>query len=78
LAFGPEVVYECVPVSTLKKFATGSGAADKKMMQTALFRMHPEFKTANLDENAIDAIWILQWAKTNLARILPLPPQSAA
>jgi hypothetical protein len=30
---------------------------------------HPQYKGYGLDDNAIDAIWIYLWAKTNLSRI---------
>jgi len=58
---------ECVPVSTLKKFATGSGAADKRAMKKALFTRFPEMRP-DLDDNAIDAMWLLKWAELNLGR----------
>lgn len=69
LSFPDSTLFECVPVSTLKKFATGSGAATKEMMEKSLLVLHPELKAANLDANAIDAIWILKWAETNLSRV---------
>ena len=68
LAFDGKAVIECVPVTTLKKFATGSGAADKEQMKCALKKQYQEINTA-LDDNAIDAIWILKWAEKNLSRL---------
>ena len=68
LAFSSEVTIECVPVTTLKKFATGSGAADKAAMQKHLFLQFPEWKNAGLDDNGVDALWLLYWAQHNLAR----------
>lgn len=64
------VAFECVPVGTLKKFATGSGTASKEQMGSALSRKHTQLYDApvDLDDNAIDAIWIWLWAKQNLAR----------
>lgn len=68
----PDAHFECVPVGTLKKFATGHGGATKEMMAKALRTQYPEFKEAiwrGLDDNAIDAIWLWLWAKKNLSRI---------
>ena len=74
---------ECCPVGTLKKFATGNGAADKLLMAKMLVQQHPRFqwekcKKVNkvkdtrtgdfLDDNAVDAIHLLHWAKRTLAR----------
>lgn len=70
LAF-PQAHFECVPVGTLKKFATGHGGATKQMMAKALWRQHPELAPIfpGLDDNAIDAIWLWLWARKNLARL---------
>jgi Holliday junction resolvasome RuvABC endonuclease subunit len=68
LAFATQVTIECVPVTTLKKFATGSGNADKKGMEKHLFLQYPKWKNAKLDDNAIDALWIFYWAAHNLSR----------
>lgn len=69
LTFGSKSVLECVPVTTLKKFATGSGGADKLGMKRALDRQYPGASTG-LDDNAIDAVWILKWAEKNLSRMI--------
>lgn len=61
-------ILECVPVTTLKKFATGSGLADKSAMRKALFTQFPQTRP-DLDDNAIDALWILKWAEKNLGRM---------
>lgn len=68
LAFGPNTVLECVPVKTLKKFATGNGNADKEQMAKALYTQQPELKTAGLNDDAIDAIWIYSWAVQTFRR----------
>lgn len=72
----PEV--ECCPVGTLKKFATGSGAAKKEAMAKALVRRNPAYyqlmknkvcdvRTGHLlDDNAVDAIYLLFWAEQAL------------
>lgn len=69
LALGTKTYMECVPVKTLKLFATGSGGADKPAMAAALYRQQPELKKAGLDDNAVDAIWLYSWASTNLGRM---------
>jgi Holliday junction resolvasome RuvABC endonuclease subunit len=69
LAF-PRTRVECVDVGTLKKFATGSGAADKTAMLGALVRLHPEMIRLGEtpDDNAVDAAWLWLWAIKNLGR----------
>jgi Holliday junction resolvasome RuvABC endonuclease subunit len=64
----PVPVVECVNTSTLKKFATGHGGATKEMMAASLFRLYPNFKSANLDDNAIDALWLHRWAEKHLCQ----------
>jgi len=71
LAF-PRAHFECVPVSTLKKFATGHGGAIKEMMANALTRQHPNALWAGLDDNAVDAVWLWLWAKRNFGRLKPV------
>jgi Holliday junction resolvasome RuvABC endonuclease subunit len=60
------VLIECVPSSTLKKFATGHGNATKPMMQASLFSCHPEWKLAKLSDDAIDALWAFYWTEKHL------------
>jgi Holliday junction resolvasome RuvABC endonuclease subunit len=68
-AFGrPNVIVECVPVGTLKKFATGHGGAKKEMMATSLFKLYPQWKSAKLSDDAIDALWLWYWAETHLSQ----------
>lgn len=69
LAFPANAFIECVPVGTLKKFATGSGAADKDAMAAALYREYPELKSRKLNSDAVDAIWLFNWAVKNLSRM---------
>lgn len=59
---------ECVPVTTLKKFATGHGGATKAMMSNHLKKRFPEQWRACYDDNAIDALWLLKWTEHNLTR----------
>lgn len=51
-----------VPVGTLKKFATGSGAADKDRMRLAAERRGYLGPNHGLDDNAVDALWVALWA----------------
>jgi hypothetical protein len=60
---------DCVPVATLKKFATGHGGATKEMMATSLQKKLPGLFEQKLDDNAIDAVWLFKWAETFLTRI---------
>lgn len=65
--------FECVPVQTLKKFATGKGGADKAGMSAALEREHPQlWARYGADDDTVDAIWIHLWAQKNLQRMVPL------
>lgn len=63
-------VCECVPVGTLKLFATGNGAATKEAMAKALTR-EPLFHQLTLDDNGVDAAWLWLWARKNLQRLVP-------
>lgn len=63
------VMVECVPTGTLKLFATGHGAATKEMMMAAANRAEPG-KFIGMDDNAVDAYWILKWADKSLGRIV--------
>lgn len=65
----PNVIIECVPTGTLKKFATGHGGATKEMMEASLFRQHPKWKSAKLSDDAIDALWLWYWAEQHLAML---------
>jgi Holliday junction resolvasome RuvABC endonuclease subunit len=69
LTLGKSCLLECVPVATLKKFATGHGGAKKEQMAEALFKQDPGFRDQQLDDNAIDAIWLFRWAQMHLSRV---------
>lgn len=66
---GKSKLVECVPVSTLKKFATGHGNATKQMMAQTFFVNTVFQNSPKLDDNGIDACWLWLWAKQNLARM---------
>jgi len=60
---------QCIPVGTLKKFATGDGQADKKKMER-FFREEPSmllWQEGLIDDNAIDAYFLHKWAKQNIS-----------
>lgn len=61
--------FDCVPVATLKKFATGNGAADKPTMSKWLRSQYPEIWTPELNDDAVDAAWLWLWAKKTFARM---------
>lgn len=55
---------ECVPVQTLKIFATGKGNATKQdMAKHAL--LTPGVALPKLDDNGVDAFWLHKWAKAH-------------
>lgn len=78
------VTCECVPVTSLKRFAAGNGAATKGMMCSALCRRfplrftmkgrekvlesRPEKYAITQDDNAVDAAWLALWAQHHLGR----------
>lgn len=72
----PTVERMAVPVGTLKKWSTGSGAADKDQMRASLTArvsaglcsvasLNPETILAGLDDNAVDAVWLVEYARTH-------------
>lgn len=79
----PSIKCECVPVTTLKKFACGHGGATKEMMMGAVARYFPaRFKfdgknlfdintQTRLTDDTADAIHLLRWGHQNLARAKP-------
>jgi hypothetical protein len=66
LAFGKTSLIECVDVKTLKKFACNGNATKEMMAYAAKKRLGP--LDPNLDDNAIDALWIFTWARATLRR----------
>lgn len=71
-AVTPIPYFDCVPVGTLKAFATGSGAATKTAMLAAAKRkklLDDSAEFDDLDDNAIDALHLFDWAQKNLSRM---------
>lgn len=73
-----KVLVECVPVQTLKLYATGKGGAGKALMCRALSSRDKRFSAKGetvfdietglwLDDNAVDAIWLWKWGQEHLA-----------
>ena len=58
----PNTLIDCVPVATLKKFATGSGFAKKENMMAALLKLSPSVNGATLTDDEADAAWLWHWA----------------
>lgn len=69
ISFPPDkFIVDCVPVGALKKFATGSGNANKEAMRRYL--KDPRFdKPTLIDDNQVDAIWLWLWAEKTLSRL---------
>lgn len=61
---------DCVPVSTLKKFATGHGGATKEMMREAAYKIVGSNLVLGCDDNAIDAFWIDRWTRYTFGRVM--------
>jgi hypothetical protein len=66
MCLGGAVKFDCVPVATLKKFATGAGNATKQDMEAAFAWEPPK---GVYSDDAIDAYFIWKWAKQNLSRM---------
>lgn len=77
-AYKSDVVTDCLPVGTLKRFAGGGGLNKEGMAKAAVscrFQMHSKGifdsqKNCILDDNAVDALWLWRWAHLNLRRML--------
>lgn len=53
-----------VHTGTLKKYATGSGKAQKHQMREAAEALHPTIQL--IDDNHVDALWLLKLAHEEL------------
>lgn len=63
------MIFECVPVTSLKKFACFA-SAKKGHMRNSLLKKYPEINISAVDDNAVDAIWLYKWAEYFLARLI--------
>lgn len=54
---------DCLDTGKLKVFTTGAGNATKEMMATAAAKRWPWLNTDRLDDNGVDAVCLLQWAR---------------
>ncbi len=66
--------FDCVPVGTLKLFATGNGHATKESMKKyalGSWRAQAEFPDdpSGLNDDAIDAAWAWVWARHTFKRM---------
>lgn len=59
-------ITECVPVGTLKRYATGHGGATKEMMMQG-FKKKLGYDPK--DDNQADSFFLWDWAQTNLKRL---------
>lgn len=66
VTFSADTVIECLSTDALKRHATKSSFANKEKMAEALYRLAPELKSRNLNDDAVDAYWLLHWAETHL------------
>jgi Holliday junction resolvasome RuvABC endonuclease subunit len=65
-AFPENTIIECVPTGTLKAFATGHGGATKEMMKNSFLKLSQKWGSDTvLSDDAIDAIWLWNWAYTH-------------
>lgn len=64
---------DCVPVGTLKKYATGKGDADKNDMlrfaKASVGTFNSPGSITFPDDNAADAYWIWRWAGQTFSRM---------
>lgn len=58
-----EIEYTSIHSMTLKKFATGSGKANKEIM---LEKAKEKFKEGIEDHNEADALWMLEYARKEI------------
>lgn len=61
-----DVKYTPIHSATLKKFATGSGRANKELM---LGKAREKWGDLIEDHNEADALWILEWARKEYGKL---------
>lgn len=54
---------DCIDTGKLKLWTTGAGNATKEMMAAAAAKRWPWLNTDRLDDNGVDAVCLLQWAR---------------
>jgi Holliday junction resolvasome RuvABC endonuclease subunit len=57
------ICIDCLDTSKLKLWTTGHGNATKEAMKIAACKRWPDVVKSGHDDNAIDAICLLQWAR---------------
>lgn len=57
---------ECLDTSKLKLWTTGNGGAKKEAMRIAARTRWPDLVCLEYDDNAIDALCLLQWARETI------------
>lgn len=62
----PRIRLVAIPVGTLKKFATNHGGATKDMMAKHLLKILPLTVVEKMDDNEVDARWLLAMATKDL------------
>lgn len=63
MCLGDSTLFECLPVGTLKKYATGAGNATKDQMKIAFDR---EGLAGDYNHDAIDAYFLWKWANQHI------------
>lgn len=58
-----DVQIDCLDTGKLKLWTTGHGGATKDMMAASAATRWPEYMRLDMDDNAVDAICLLQWAR---------------
>lgn len=60
------ILTDCLDTGKLKKWTTGSGAADKPAMEAAVRRRWPELVEPGYDDNTYDALALLQFFREKI------------
>lgn len=61
-----DVQIDCLDTGKLKLFTTGHGNATKDMMAASAHTRWPQYMRPDMDDNAVDAICLLQWAREKI------------
>ena len=62
-------------IATLKKYATGSGRADKAEILRAYNRLFPDRPLRTVDHDIADAFFMMKWGMENATRTQSTEPQ---